>query len=505
VKTPVRREIGKDAPILNHPARIAHPEDTLKVWYAEVDEEVTTIYANFAGADPNQEEVEINVRQFCFYPDKPGRNYITVRGFEIAQAATPFVPPTADQPGMIGAHWSKGWIIENNDLHDSKCSAVSIGKDRQTGHNFSTRRQDKPGYQYQMEAVFRAEEIGWNRDRIGSHIIRNNVIHDCGQNGIVGHMGCVFSEIYGNHIYNIAAKKEFYGWEIGGIKLHAAIDVYIHHNRFDHSTLGIWLDWEAQGTRVSNNLFYANDRDLMIEVTSGPCLVDNNIFASVNTIDNIAQGTAFVNNIFNGKWRREDVLDRATPYHFAHSTKVLGYAFIYSGDDRIYNNIFEYREKNTEVKDTYFSGTKDYDGHLTSIDEYTDTLRAMGLYEDHVKFFKVRQPVYIANNAYTNGAEHFDREEGAYETPESLDLQITEETDGVYMEIKIPAALSEAKGKIHGTDTLGRARLSECIYDAPDGSRITLDEDYFGKRRSGSASIGPIEGLTAGKNRIKVW
>ena len=212
-----------------------------------------------------------------------------------------------------------------------------------------------------------------------------------------------------------------------------------------------------------------------------------------------------MNNIFNGKWRREDVLNRATPYHFAHSTRVLGYAFIYSGDDRIYNNIFEYREKNTEVKDTYFSGTKDYDGHLTSLDEYTDSLRAIGRYYDHEKFFRVRQPVYIADNAYTNGAEHFDREEGAAETSESLNLLITEEDDGVYMEINIPSVISEAKGKIQGTDTLGRARLSECIYDAPDGSRITLDTDYFGNKRSGLAAMGPIEGLTSGKNRIRVW
>ena len=39
-----------------------------------------------------------------------------------------------------------------------------------------------------MEAVFRALKIGWSKEKIGSHIIRNNVIYDCGQNGIVGHM-----------------------------------------------------------------------------------------------------------------------------------------------------------------------------------------------------------------------------------------------------------------------------------------------------------------------------
>jgi hypothetical protein len=66
------------------------------------DDENTTIYANFQGADPNKELVEINVRKCCFYPEKSGLNYITVRGFEMAQAASPWTPPTADQPGLLG-------------------------------------------------------------------------------------------------------------------------------------------------------------------------------------------------------------------------------------------------------------------------------------------------------------------------------------------------------------------------------------------------------------------
>ena len=88
-------------------------------------------------------------------------------------------------------------------------------------------------------------------------MIRRNTIYDCGQNGIVGHLGCVFSTIEDNHIYNIALKREFYGYEIGGIKLHAAIDVVIRHNRIHDCSLGTWLDWQTQGTRISRNVYYA--------------------------------------------------------------------------------------------------------------------------------------------------------------------------------------------------------------------------------------------------------
>ena len=250
--------------------RIRDTEQTQLVWYAEVGADQTTIWANFGGADPNDELVEINVRRSVFYPTEHHLDYITVRGFELAQAATPWAPPTADQPGLIGPNWAKGWIIEDNVIHDAKCSAVSIGKEISTGHNFATLRRDKPGYQYQLESVFAARQIGWDREHIGSHIIRRNTIYDCGQNGIVGHLGCVFSTIEDNHIYNIAIKREFYGYEIGGIKLHAALDVIIRHNRIHDCTLGIWLDWQTQGTRVSRNLCYANNRDLFVEVSHGP-------------------------------------------------------------------------------------------------------------------------------------------------------------------------------------------------------------------------------------------
>ena len=175
--------------------QIRDPEQTRLVWYAEVGAQ-TTIWANFQGADPNRELVEINVRRSVFYPEQPHLDYITVRGFELAHAASPWAPPTADrrpptadQPGLIGPNWAKGWVIEDNVIHDAKCSAISIGKEGSTGHNYAALRGDKPGYQYQLESVL-----------------------------------------------------------IAGIKLHAAIDVAVRHNRIHDCSLGTWLDWQAQGT-----------------------------------------------------------------------------------------------------------------------------------------------------------------------------------------------------------------------------------------------------------------
>ena len=79
---------------------------------------------------------------------------------------------------------------------------------------------------------------------------------------------------------------ELGGAEIAGIKMHAAIDVIMRRNHIHHCTMGIWCDWEAQGTRLTQNLLHDNQRpafakqlkggmmcqDIFVEVGHGPTL-----------------------------------------------------------------------------------------------------------------------------------------------------------------------------------------------------------------------------------------
>lgn len=481
----------KIVPVLN-------PEQTKYVWFAQVDDDNTTIYANFQGADPNEEFVEINVRRSCFYPAETGIDYITVKGFEMAHAATPWAPPTADQPGLIGANWSKGWIIEDNIIHDAKCSAISIGKEGSTGHLYRSIRKDKPGYQYQLESVFTAERSGWSKEKIGSHIIRNNTIYDCGQNAIVGHLGCVFSEIYNNHIYNIGIKREFYGHEIAGIKLHAAIDVQIHHNRIHNCSLGLWLDWQTQGARVSKNLLYNNNRDLFVEVSHGPYVIDHNILASEYALDNMAQGGAYINNLIAGKMRQQKVLNRSTQYHLPHSTKVAGFALVYGGDDRFYNNIFIGKDGLEGV------GTSHYKNHTTSLEEYIENVHRE--HGDLEIFESVEQPVYINNNAYLNGAEPFEREKDKL-VDKDFDpkFEIIDKGEEVYLSCEMPDNFENILGEIHSTSTLERARIVDAEFDNPDGSDLVLNTDFLDEQKTEESTLGPITLLKKGTNYIKVW
>lgn len=481
-------------------------------WYAEVGDDETVIWANFHGANPNEELVEVNVRRSVFYPVKNHLDYITVRGFEMAQAATPWTPPTADQPGLVGPNWAKGWIIEDNIVHDSKCSGISIGKEGSTGHNFFTDRGDKPGYQYQLESVFTAREFGWDREHIGSHIVRGNTIYDCGQNGIVGHLGCVFSTIENNHIYNIAIKREYYGYEIGGIKLHAAIDVTIANNRIHDCSLGTWLDWETQGTRVTRNAYYNNTRDIFIEVSHGPYVVDNNVFASRASIESMSQGGAYINNLIAGTIRLQPVMDRATPYHHPHTTQVKGFAIIYGGDDRFIGNVFlggdgqpAYTEAGEGNPETCH-GTSIYDSFPPSFEEYLRRLDEQPE-SDHEKYFAVRQPAYIRDNVYLGGASAYQFEEGAVVVPADPDVAIVEDGDEVYLTMTVPAEAAEKALATVTTADLPRARFVDADFEDRSGGILVVDRDITGavRRLGDSYPAGPFAQLTPGAARLRLW
>lgn len=494
------------------PGHERDPEQVQQRWYAEVGEDATTVWAHFPGVDPNAALVEVNVRPAVFFPTEHHVDYITVRGFELCQAATPWAPPTADQPGLVGPNWAKGWVIEDNDIHDATCSAVSLGKERSTGHNLATERGDKPGYQYQLESVFAARQIGWDREHIGSHVVRRNTIHHCGQNGIVGHLGCVFSRIEDNHIHAIATKREFFGHEIGGIKLHAPIDVVISGNRIHDCTLGTWLDWQTQGTRISRNLYYGNTRDLFIEVSHGPFVVDHNVLASPVSLDNFAQGGAYVGNLVAGAIRLEPVRDRATPYHRPHSTQVAGYAVVEGGDDRWIGNLFlggdldAAYEPGSLGHDLSGYGTLGYADHPGSPAEYLERVEARRP-GDHKPFLDLVQHVDVRGNAYVEPAAPRPGEEGAAAVADGVTVEVVDDGDQVHLELTLPGELAAPRvGLVTGAD-LGVARFPDAAFEDPSGAPVVLDTDLVGARKDaeGRYPAGPLAQLSEGSQRVRVW
>ena len=504
-------------------------EITIRKWFTTQDGEDTLIYANFGGKDPNKECVEINVRRNCFYPSKEGVGYITFSGFKVTKAATQWAPPTAYQDGMVGPHWSKGWIIEDCEISHSRCSGITLGKYLQPNNdNKWTTKYTKDGTQTERDNIMQAQDEGWSKETIGSHIIRRCHIHHCGQTGIVGHLGGVFSLIEDNHIHHINNKQDLAGAEIGGIKMHAAIDVVYRRNHIHHCTRGLWLDWQAQGTRVTQNLFHDNTppkgiditdllglgEDIFIEVSHGPTLVDNNLLLSPCACRISTQGVAMVHNLIAGSftWVGYGVMNggvefptpRYTPYHMPHRTAVAGFMTILHGDMRFYNNIFvqpERREdyidyaKKYDMADEYNfeAGTGVYEGYPTG-EQY---FAGFGPWDPEVeknrdKFYD-KLPVDGAGNLYYNGAKANSAEKDAYvDETNRVSIELVDAEDKPKLKTNLFDVLPDDKSRVISSAILGVAFESEQRFESADGSEIIFDEDYFGEHRSPAPIPGPF-------------
>lgn len=447
IKTDIIPTSGKKTIYLVFKARAETAPDTPR-WFAEVDAANTTIWAQFKGVDPNQELIEVNARQSVFYPSNPNLNYITVRGFTLEQAATPWAPPTAEQIGLIGTHWSKGWIIENNVIRYSTCVGVTLGK---YGDEFDNKAGSASGYN---GTITRALSNGWNKENVGSHIVRNNDISHCEQAGMVGSLGAVFSTIAGNTIHDIHVRPLLGGPEMGGIKLHGSIDVLIAGNHIYRcgGSGGIWLDWMAQGTRISGNFLHDNSAsgDLFVEVNHGPFLVDNNIFLSKRFLNDWSQGGAYVHNLIAGTIGINLPQARQTPFHKAHSTEIVGLHDIPGSDSRFINNVF-------------MRGT-----NLSGYDKFAET-------------------VFKEGNIFSGS-----------------DVSLSTKSDGIYLEWDESVSDDKAHPLVT-TELLGRTTVSDQLFDQPDGTPLQIDTDYFGNPRNPKRPMpGPFE-RQADQRMFKVW
>ena len=517
------------------------PEFSTYVWYAWQDEEKdeTVFCANFQGKDPNRETVEITVRPACFAPVSEGIGYITLSGFTVCKAATQWAPPTAFQEGMVAPHWSKGWVIEDCEISESKCSGISLGKYKQRGNdNKWLHWKYKDGTQTERECICLAQAEGWSKEMIGSHIVRHCNIHDCGQTGIVGHLGGVFSIIEDCHIHHINNKQNLAGAEIGGIKMHAAIDTVIRKNHIHHCTRGIWLDWQAQGTRVTANLFHDNTaphltetpkdlnpsvfsaigEDVFVEVSHGPTLIDHNILLSERALKLACQGVAVVHNLIAGSLvdigigtnNGAKTLDspRYTPYHIPHRTEVAGFMTFLHGDARFYNNIFIQRplrqalEPIMQMMGSDGSGWDDgnavvgtcaYDGFPTFEEWDREFDGYCGMGSPLSDRYYIHLPVWSKGNVYFNGAKPWEKEKDFIEDAEhTIDVSVTEKEDGWHLSTNLYEYLPKGTASLVDTETLGMAFEPEQYFENPDGTRIVFQEDYFGIRRGNTCMAGPF-------------
>ena len=517
--------------------QVRHPEKntsawdaagTELTWYTRQDKGDTLLYANFGDCNPEEELTEVIVRRRCFFPEKTGCDHIVLSGFTVRHAATTWAPPTAFQDGMIGPNWSKGWVIEDCDISGSTCCGISLGKCYQPDQeNKWSLKYVKDGTQTQREVVCQSVNEGWSKETVGSHVVRHCNIHHCGQAGIVGHMGCAFSLIEENNIHHINVDGNLCGYEIAGIKFHAAIDTVIRRNHIHHCTRGLWLDWEAQGTRVTANFFHGNTppagcdiphpfqigEDLFVEVSHGPTMIDHNLLLSDIGCRLSTQGIALVHNLIAGSFSyvgsggenggKRFPAPRYTPYHLPHSTKIAGFMTILHGDARFYNNIFIQKTVRPDLA-SYFKmigedkkdaanlqcGTFVYDGYPThpqymeSLKPETRTDPTSDVYYDHL-------PVYTGGNLFFNGAKPWEKEAGyLVDSTHTISITLSEKGRHTLLHTNLYDYLPETSCIPITTEMLGKAFEPEMRFENPDGSELDLLTDYLGEK----AGIKPLPG-----------
>ena len=424
---------------------LAETQNAPGTWYAAVDGTDTTLTANFDAADPNAANAEINVREYAFFPSKVGLGYITVRGFHIMQGATQWAPPTAyPQDGVIGPNFGMAWTIENNYISDGKTVCVSGGLG--SGDHSQSITQS------------------------GNHVIRHNTIERCGQAGIAGSHGLVASTISGNLIQDIHTPNyHFGGYECAGIKIHTAVDVLIEDNvirRVGSGAFGVWLDWQAQGSRLTRNVMYdLGDAVMLLEANHGPTLIDDNVLIGASFNDQ-SEATIFVHNLTSAPIGL-GLTDGRTPSYFTpHTTDAVGTATHASADNKYFNNIFVSRG---------LDGVSEQPGYAADYNVF-----------------------YAGANQTTWGDAH--------SVSDGLDptLTTTSLPNGVEVAFKANSAPADVACPLITHDVIGLATLTMQGIENHDGSPITIDHDLVGAARDAThPTAGPLEMLGA-DNSIQV-
>ncbi|MBQ9942783.1 MAG: hypothetical protein IJO67_00315, partial [Clostridia bacterium] len=315
--------------------------------------------------------------------------------------------------------------------------------------------------------------------------------------------------------------------EISGIKLHAAIDVTMRRNHIHHCTMGIWCDWQAQGTRISQNFLHHNQRpacctwaeggmesqDIFVEVSHGPTLIDNNILLSQVSLRIATQGVAMVHNLMMGTFTfvGGGTGDRYTPYHIRHRTEVAGFMTFLHGDDRFYNNIFvqgfdpaaEVRRGEPGEKER-ICGTWQFDEYPT-YDEWISWFDLDVKRPDMMKLDKYHRshlPVWCEGNVYLNGAKPWQHEK-KNRMADGARVELIEK-DGKYtLKTNVYGLLKGFETNTIDSDVLGRAFEPDQRFENNDGSPIVFDRDFFGSHRG----VAPLPGPFASpiEDELFVW
>jgi hypothetical protein len=202
--------------------------------------------------EPRQAEFEVTTQGHIFAPTAFGLGYIRVKGFTIQHSGNCFPRP---QQGALSAMRGHHWIIEGNTVRECNAIGIDIGD------------------QFDIAGPTLAQG--------GQHIVRRNVITDCGIGGIEG-TAVEHTLIEENLICRCGWQRAQFIWETGGIKLHTTLGTLLRRNviRDSIDAPGIWLDWQNRSSRCTQNVILGTtvvNGGIFMEASQVPNLVDHNV------------------------------------------------------------------------------------------------------------------------------------------------------------------------------------------------------------------------------------
>ena len=234
-----------------------------------VDNDKKTLHVHsYDGLSPKNSLMELGVKHHLFLPQEVGLNYIQLSGIIFEQCANGFLRTSTGAVTALGGHH---WIIENNTIRQINSSGLEFGwlafemEDPHPLNQKSPRK--KPG-------------------AIGSSIVRNNTIYECGTAGIRSYV-VEDGLIENNHIYNCGWQDAENYWEVAGIKMLEVHNSLIKGNHIHdiQGGNGIWLDWNIYDSRVTQNIIHdiqTIQGGIFIEAAHHPNLVDNNFLWNID-------------------------------------------------------------------------------------------------------------------------------------------------------------------------------------------------------------------------------
>lgn len=429
------------------------------VWYTEQDKKLdaTLIYANFNGKDPNYENIEITMRETCFYPTTTDINHIVVSGFVMTKAACRWAS-AAYTKALVGTNCGIGWKIINCEISHAKCAGLSLGH----YHRIPTTETVVPDQ------------------------VRNTVIRDCGQVGIIGGNENPAPVIVHNNIFNINVRQNLVGDEVSAILLNPAIHARIARNSIHDCTRGIWLAGRVTETKVSRNICYNNTlpndfkltkdneqalmaslgEDVKIENSTDVTVIENNLLLSDCALKLVSKGILLIHNLINGnvEWLSNTTVNNNDRYYY----RLYGKTANSNGDDSsaFFNNIFVRKQLRDDMK-KLIALVQEQDANAT----FTDHLDHQAGHFFSKKTVSTQESIeqHRVGNVYLNNKS------------DKVMVNVKNTPRGLYMDSNICQWLNE--------DT---SRAIEM--DKPKANVEKFNKDFLGNNREGvKVTAGPFD------------